>query len=121
LAGRERHSIRTGDRIQKHRALLSKIAQYLERQRLFGYVELKNGEHLSTGETESRLTKQLLSESEIKKWHAPEAVTDVTNSLGEVYAEDRYKILGSQPGIALLDPKSHQKDPYLFSYKKPVS
>jgi hypothetical protein len=121
MAGREGHSSRTGDRIQKHRALLSKIAQYLERQRLFGYVELKNGEHLSTGETESRLRKHLLSESEIKKWHAPEAVTDVTNSLGEVYAEDRYKILGSQPGVVLLDPKIHHKDPYLFFNKKPVS
>jgi hypothetical protein len=53
--------------------------------------------------------------------HAPEAVTDVTNSLGEVYTEGRYKILGSQPGVVLLDPKIHHKDPYLFFNKKPVS
>jgi hypothetical protein len=101
----------------KSRRDTRRLEAHLERQRLFGYVELRNGESLSLGEAERRLRKHLIGQADIREWHAPEAFRDPIRSLGEIVIAKKdgyYPKLGLSPGVVLSDPKIHHKDPYLF-------
>jgi hypothetical protein len=91
-----------------------------ERMRLFGFVRLKTGDIISLDEATKRLNLSLkgdviegLGKDQIVEWHQPEAITDVTNSIGEVDATAYYPALDIFPGVVLRDPKIGHKDPAL--------
>jgi hypothetical protein len=88
--------------------------------RLFGFVRLKTGDIISLDEATKRLNLSLkgdviegLGKDQIVEWHQPEAITDVTNSIGEVDATAYYPALDIFPGVVLRDPKIGHKDPAL--------
>jgi hypothetical protein len=96
-----------------------------ERLRLFGYVLLRNGEVLSIDDAIARLRDGLraeenpnivggISKDDVLKWHVPESCRDVLDSLGEIDAVSHYPALHVFPGIVLVDPKVHHRDPIVF-------
>ena len=100
-----------------------------ERLRLFGYVLLKNREVLSIDDAIARLRDGLraeenpntvggISRDDILQWHIPETYRDVIDSLGEIDATQHYPSLGVFPGIVLVDPKVHHRDPIVFPFSR---
>ena len=97
-----------------------------ERQRLFGYVVLRNGEIIGIDEAIWRLRdgirakekddpkpQNAILQEDILAWHEPEVYHDQTVSKGEVDALDYFPALGIFPGVVLRDPKIRHRD---FSY-----